>query len=320
MPARSCPTCRSLGARSQVAVNDGPLAPCPDPWHDGQEPEPQPSPPRPVTGRLIRDHDVSGVSGEGHVADVVAWPDGTATVRWLGDWPTTQDHDRGIEGIEHIHGHGGATHVVWDNPMQTPPNLKAVEQRLGDALQSEVEGWDIRPQLETLWPVVRDVQPLLAEVARLRSELQVERASREFLDQENTDLSDHLDVVTSDAEVYAGTMATAHARIEELIGEVRVAHIEHAGVVAALRSAVSDAAACLDVAGLHSTAQQMRASASLPLKGIPSSVYANQGMPRPVEARQVDALAWIARSSLCVESSRRAREALDMAPIEVAKS
>lgn len=31
---------------------------------------------------LVRDHDPTGATGTGHVADGVQWPDGTATVRW----------------------------------------------------------------------------------------------------------------------------------------------------------------------------------------------------------------------------------------------
>lgn len=36
---------------------------------------------RPRTFRLVRDEDVSGVSGTGAVADGVRWPDGTVTLR-----------------------------------------------------------------------------------------------------------------------------------------------------------------------------------------------------------------------------------------------
>jgi hypothetical protein len=63
--------------------------------------------------QLIREADVSGVSGTGHIADGVVWSDGTVTVQWLGDWPTTQDHPKGISSVEHIHGHGGATWIEW---------------------------------------------------------------------------------------------------------------------------------------------------------------------------------------------------------------
>lgn len=64
---------------------------------------------------LQRDHDVSGVSGTGRVADGVLWPDGTATLRWRGDRASTVHWDR-ITDTEHVHGHGGATRIVWDDP------------------------------------------------------------------------------------------------------------------------------------------------------------------------------------------------------------
>ena len=64
---------------------------------------------------LHRDHDVSGVSGTGVVAEGVEFSDGTCVVRWrsgvgsTGVWHSIKD-------VEAIHGHGGATRVVWLEP------------------------------------------------------------------------------------------------------------------------------------------------------------------------------------------------------------
>lgn len=62
---------------------------------------------------LVRDVDVTGISGTGVVAEGVEFSDGTVVIRWAtGEhrstvvWP-------GIESVEAIHGHGGATHVNW---------------------------------------------------------------------------------------------------------------------------------------------------------------------------------------------------------------
>ena len=77
---------------------------------------------------LHRDVDVSGVSGEGVVADGVefdvpflyVWPDGQTTelpagwvrLRWRGEhrstvlWPS-------IASVEAVHGHDGRTRIVW---------------------------------------------------------------------------------------------------------------------------------------------------------------------------------------------------------------
>lgn len=64
------------------------------------------------TFQLHRDVDVSGVSGTGIVADGAVFPDGVTVIRWRGErqstvvWPS-------IEDVEAIHGHGGATRIVW---------------------------------------------------------------------------------------------------------------------------------------------------------------------------------------------------------------
>ncbi|WP_206538991.1 hypothetical protein [Nocardiopsis lucentensis] len=65
--------------------------------------------------RLIRTTDPTGVTGTGHVADGIQWPDGTATVRWRSARPSTVNWDR-IEDAETIHGYGGATRIEWTDP------------------------------------------------------------------------------------------------------------------------------------------------------------------------------------------------------------
>lgn len=65
--------------------------------------------------QLVRDVDVTGVTGTGIVADGVQWPDGTATVRWRSDRASTVHWDR-ITDAEAIHGHGGATRIAWIDP------------------------------------------------------------------------------------------------------------------------------------------------------------------------------------------------------------
>lgn len=61
---------------------------------------------------LVRDTDVSGVSGTGVVAEGIEFSDGTCVIRWQGErrstvvWPS-------IEDVKAIHGHGGATRIMW---------------------------------------------------------------------------------------------------------------------------------------------------------------------------------------------------------------
>lgn len=69
----------------------------------------------PMHFRLIRDNDVSGVSGTGHVADGVIFSDGHAAVHWLGRWPTTTPHPEGLASVEGIHSHNGATRIEYLN-------------------------------------------------------------------------------------------------------------------------------------------------------------------------------------------------------------
>jgi hypothetical protein len=68
---------------------------------------------------LNRDEDVTGVSGTGIVAWGVEFPDGVVALRWKSAWPTSVVfHDRGMEGIEAVHGHGGKTQVLWTDQIR----------------------------------------------------------------------------------------------------------------------------------------------------------------------------------------------------------
>ncbi|MET9158254.1 hypothetical protein ABZX56_11040 [Streptomyces parvulus] len=60
---------------------------------------------------LRRDRDVTAVSGPGDVADGVQWPDGTVDLRWR-DRPSTSIWNS-LELMLSVHGHDGATRVVW---------------------------------------------------------------------------------------------------------------------------------------------------------------------------------------------------------------
>ena len=63
---------------------------------------------------LTREEDLTGVSGTGVVAEGVEFTGGVVALRWLSDWPTSVVfHDKGIESVEAVHGHGGKTRMVW---------------------------------------------------------------------------------------------------------------------------------------------------------------------------------------------------------------
>lgn len=69
---------------------------------------------RPRLFHLERDVDATGVSGTGRVADGVVWPDGTATMHWRGEQPSTV-HWTELAHAKAVHGHGGQTRIVFDD-------------------------------------------------------------------------------------------------------------------------------------------------------------------------------------------------------------
>lgn len=87
---------------------------------------------KPTLFDLIRDTDVSGVSGTGKVAEGVIFSDGHAAIHWLGEWPTTTPHPS-VASIKAVHGHGGATRVVLNDPADRLSRIaEAHSEHLGD--------------------------------------------------------------------------------------------------------------------------------------------------------------------------------------------
>lgn len=68
--------------------------------------------PAPRRFRLMRNADVSGVSGTGHVADGVLFGDGTTVIRWRSAHRSTAVYACLRDAIK-VHGHGGATRVQF---------------------------------------------------------------------------------------------------------------------------------------------------------------------------------------------------------------
>lgn len=83
--------------------------------------------------RLVRERDVTGVSGIGVVAHGVLWPDGTVALRWATRWASTGVYDS-MEQVVEIHGHDGATVVEWLAPHATPDGSPEPEEVLGHAV------------------------------------------------------------------------------------------------------------------------------------------------------------------------------------------
>jgi hypothetical protein len=88
----------------------------------------------PLTFRLRRLEDETGVSGTGIVAWGTQFPDGSCAVRWNTEDASTAVWDS-IEKIERVHGHEGKTVVEWLVWWTSPP-LWRVESPRGDAVGS----------------------------------------------------------------------------------------------------------------------------------------------------------------------------------------
>jgi hypothetical protein len=79
----------------------------------------------PRTFKLLRIDDETGVSGIGHVAYGVRWPDGSVSMRWIGSTPSFVNYEgippstilerEGDKHVEIVHGHAGKTRLVYDN-------------------------------------------------------------------------------------------------------------------------------------------------------------------------------------------------------------
>lgn len=64
---------------------------------------------------LVRDRDVSGVSGTGVVAEGVQYSDNTVALRWRGQHPATAVWPD-LDEVLAVHGHDGATVARWIDP------------------------------------------------------------------------------------------------------------------------------------------------------------------------------------------------------------
>lgn len=91
---------------------------------------------------LLRTEDVSGISGTGTVAEGVEFSDGSVAVRWLdsgvseankarGVSPTTVIHPS-VASVEALHGHNGATKVVFTDPVVLSASGQLIGYRVSE--------------------------------------------------------------------------------------------------------------------------------------------------------------------------------------------
>ncbi|MGW1071532.1 hypothetical protein [Streptomyces sp. NPDC002537] len=112
---------------------------------------------------------MSGVSGAGHVADGVQWPDDTVAIRWRGARPSTVHWNR-LDDAKTVHGHGGATCIIWTD---TSPDAARTTANTAPAETAMASADNVRTPSCTADTALRDV--LLALLSRaIRSTLSQE--------------------------------------------------------------------------------------------------------------------------------------------------
>jgi hypothetical protein len=94
--------------------------------------------------QLVRNVDVTGVSGTGVVADGVLWPDGTVTIRWRGDRPSTVNWGH-LDHAVAVHGHGGQTRIAWLDVYPSADYASAWTELRGYVQQADDDGGQINP-------------------------------------------------------------------------------------------------------------------------------------------------------------------------------
>lgn len=87
---------------------------------------------------LVRHTDVNGLSGTGVVAVGVVYPNGKAHMQWISFKSSFEMHDS-VDSLMDIHGHGGATELVWgdppcDTPTEKPTKSKKKKTKTGSSL------------------------------------------------------------------------------------------------------------------------------------------------------------------------------------------
>lgn len=69
---------------------------------------------------LFRNHDVSGISGTGLIAEGAVWSSGAVALHWPGH-PRATSVWASIHDVIEVHGHEGATEIQWLDDGQLPP-------------------------------------------------------------------------------------------------------------------------------------------------------------------------------------------------------
>lgn len=88
---------------------------------------------------LQRDEDATGISGVGKGAEGVQFSTGEVALRWLtANWSCV--FYLSMTAVEAIHGHGGKTKIVWDDPETPKPDgVLQILESIREAQQQQVK-------------------------------------------------------------------------------------------------------------------------------------------------------------------------------------
>ncbi|MCQ9178577.1 hypothetical protein KMT30_05940 [Streptomyces sp. IBSBF 2953] len=132
----------------------------------------------PETFVAQRDEDVSGVSGEGVIAEGCRFSDGWVVTHWLDQPPMHEPktdvwHHKGVAPFRKIHGHGGRTRILWAGEVATAQReIRADIAELFDVpaevLGTETECAYLQRQIERAIQAVQTGQAAPVEVGDAR--------------------------------------------------------------------------------------------------------------------------------------------------------
>lgn len=88
---------------------------------------------------LLRHKDVSGVSGEGTIAEGVAWSSGAVALHWPGH-PQATSLWANMRDVLHAHGHNGLTEIVW---IDESPDTSSVAPAQPKQPLRDGRGWPV---------------------------------------------------------------------------------------------------------------------------------------------------------------------------------
>jgi hypothetical protein len=98
------------------------------------------------TFELHRIEDVSGISGVGIVAQGFEFDDGTCVLRWTTARRSTAIYSSSDE-VEAIHGHAGATRVIWTSDVYRRARMDCIQDGCENAPFASIGGLEKRSSM-----------------------------------------------------------------------------------------------------------------------------------------------------------------------------